>query len=413
MIRFKLQIFQIICFKYLSIFFALLVLILACKHSSSGIENSALEKSIESAATYLNGQVKENGMFVYRINMDPNVRVNTKYNILRHAGTIYSLCMYHKFNPDQKIKSTIEKTGSYLLNEAIDEVPNQDSLLAVWSKPEVNHASSQLQAKLGGTGIGLVALVSIEEIIPGFTPISDLQALGRFLVFMQKDDGDFYSKYYPDAGGRNDSWRSLYYPGEAALGLVLLYEKDNSDIWIHTAAKALGYLANVRKNLKTVPADHWALLATAKLLSIDYKGELPVSREVLVNHAVQICQSILRSQVSNSANEKFLGGFTTDGRTTPSATRLEGLLAALTFIPKNHKLYSDIEYAVQQGISFLQRAQVTEGTYTGAFPRAVDKMDPKLKTASNFNRRALEVRIDYVQHALSAFIQYKDWLEQN
>ena len=98
-------------------------------------------------------------------------------------------------------------------------------MLAVWSEPEVNRSGKPLQAKLGGTGLGLVALLSLENIQPGFTPLADLQALGRFTVYMQKEDGSFYSKYIPSAGGRWDEWQSLFYPGEAALGLLMLYQR--------------------------------------------------------------------------------------------------------------------------------------------------------------------------------------------
>ena len=56
---------------------------------------------------------------------------------------------------------------------------------------------------------------------------------------MQKEDGTFYSKYIPAEGGRSVRWTSLYYPGEAALGLLMLYEKDPSAAWIQAAANAI------------------------------------------------------------------------------------------------------------------------------------------------------------------------------
>ncbi len=83
---------------------------------------------------------------------------------------------------------------------------------------------------------------------------------------MQKNDGSFYSKYIPEKGGRDDSWTSLYYPGEAALGLLMLYEKDPSPEWLQGAADAMSYLSRIRYNKIIVEADHWALIATAKLL---------------------------------------------------------------------------------------------------------------------------------------------------
>ncbi len=367
---------------------------------------ASVQAAAHRAAHYLVKSVKADGTFLYRLNMDPTRAVKRKYNILRHAGTIYAMGMYHQRYPDPTLLSEMVRTGRYLRDEAVRPVPDRDGLLAVWSDPKVNNSDSPLQAKLGGTGLGLVALLSLEGIHPGFTPLEDLQALGRFIVFMQTEEGDFCSKYIPSTGGCSEKWRSLFYPGEAILGLLMLYERDPSKVWLDSAAKGMAYLANTRKDSDEVPVDHWALLATAKLLSGEKGTDLPVSRELLINHAVQICVVILESQVDNPKRPDYDGGFSKEGKTTPTATRLEGLQAALSFLPADREIRQRIENAVARGIAFLLRAQVREGHYIGAFPRAVDYIHEAVRGADRFNSRVKEVRIDYVQHALSAMIQY-------
>lgn len=208
------------------------------------------------------------------------------------------------------------------------------------------------------------------------------------------------------ADGRSDRWQSLYYPGEAALGLLMLYEHDGSPIWLESATRALTYLARSREHVSDPPADHWALLATEKLLSFENKAALPVPRRLLINHAIQICKSILQSQIENHQRPEYDDGFADDGRTTPTATRLEGLQATLSFLPSDHDVRKGIESAVSRGISFLLRAQIREGDFAGAIPRAIGRIDRDIPGADTFNRRATEVRIDYVQHALSAMLQY-------
>ena len=284
-------------------------------------------------------------------------------------------------------------------------------MLAVWSIPEVNGSDDPLQIKLGGTGLGLVALLSIDKISPGFTPLPDLKALGRSIVYMQKKDGSFYSKYIPSMGGNQGNWQSLYYPGEAALGLLMLYEKDRSSIWLESAYKALEYLARSRENSADIPADHWALLATAKILSLENRNEVPISRGLLVNHAVQICETIIREQINDPARPTYDGGFNEDGRTTPTATRLEGLLAVLSFIPRTHDIYERINSSIPRGIFFLVQAQIKEGKFTGAMPRAVGRKWGINPDAQKFNRRTTEVRIDYIQHAMCAMMQYQQFIK--
>jgi hypothetical protein len=243
--------------------------------------------------------------------------------------------------------------------------------------------------------LGLVALAAVREVDPQSVPLEELQALGRFALFLQRDDGSFVHKYQVESGPV-PNWQSLYYPGEAALGFIALYEADHSREWLRAAGKALSYLAKSRAGLTTVPADHWALIATAKLLPYCVEGGCLASREELVRHAVQVCESILRDQFRGSAAVGLDGAFDASGRTAPAATRLEGLLAAFEFLPKG-ELKNQIESSTKRGIAFLLRAQVASGSELGGMPGAV--MNRVLDSS--------EIRIDYVQHALSAWIRYR------
>jgi hypothetical protein len=367
--------------------------------------------AIEAAGGYLVRVTGPDGRFVYRTDLDPAVEPEPRYNVLRHAGTLYSLGMYHGWEPKEETRRAMERATRYLRECCVDEVSGQDGLLAVWWPPEIVLAGKPLQAKLGGTGLGLVALMEMEGVARGSTPAAELAALGRFLIFMQKPDGSFYSKYFPGQG-RDDSWTSLYYPGEAALGLVRLAEQEGSRSWLEAAARALGYLAKSREGQSTVPADHWALLATERLLQVDDFDSLGVPRGQLVDHVVQICRSMLKEGSGRGGASGYGGSMTPDGRTTPTSTRLEGLLAALTFLPEDEiELRREMETAIHQGIAFLIGAQVRSGELDGAIPRAVGpSRPPGSRRLPWVDPRASEVRIDYVQHALSAMIRYLELL---
>lgn len=371
-------------------------------------QSKSLEKAIQLSAKYLQKSVKENGMFEYRINTDPTIEVKQKYNILRHAGTIYAMSQCLELYPnDKEIRTAIEQAGRYLQNKAIEQVPGKKEMLAVWSKPEINNSGRPLEVKLGGTGLGLVALLSIEKFHQEFTPLSDLRILGNFIVYMQREDGSFYSKYIPAEGGRSDKWTSLYYPGEAALGLLMLYEKDKSALWVESAFKALKYIA--QKNSDAVVVDHWYLIATEKMLNLNNYNLTDQQRDLLISHAARICEKIIDEQIISHKYSEFRGGFAVDGRITPSSIRLEGLLAASAFLPNEYREFMRINSAIDRGISFLQRAQIEEGQYAGAYRRALRKLDGDTVTIRNFNRRVTEIRIDYVQHALSALLGYVNY----
>jgi len=373
------------------------------------VSRQTVQRAIDAAAWYLMRAVRLDGSFEYRVNSNPEVTVKPRYNMLRHAGSIYAMTMYLAEQGNAAIEDATLRAGRYLLNRTVENVAEVEAedLLAVWSNPEVTKTKKPVQAKLGGAGLGLVALAGLESVRPGFTTIYDRQALGRFILFMQKADGSFYSKYIPSTVGRDDSWTSLYYPGEAALGLLMLYELDPDRRWFEAAGRALDYLARTRAGKSEVPADHWALLASAKLLSLDDGRLEQEQRARLLAHAAQICRVVLDQQLADPGFADLHGGFATDGRVTPTATRLEGLLAARSFLPSDSLLVEEIDAAVSRGIAFLLRAQITEGYLAGGFPRAIAPLPETARKAASFNRRATEVRIDYVQHALSALIQYR------
>ena len=58
------------------------------------------------------------------------------------------------------------------------------------------------------------------------------------------------------------------------------------------------------------------------------------------------------------------------------------------------------------------KAQIIDGALAGGFPRAVTKLEGNTEYTHNFNRRATEVRIDYVQHTLSALMQYRKFIKK-
>jgi hypothetical protein len=245
----------------------------------------------------------------------------------------------------------------------------------------------------------------MEQAQPGTIPLMELQSLGRFIGYMQKADGSFYSRYRPESGLDGD-WESLYYPGEATLGLVSLYELDHSQRWLVSAGKALASLAKSRVGAQQLPADHWALIASAKFLPYYAQSGCPASRAELLAHAARICRSILRDQ-GTSPDSRLDGGFDSAGRTTPTATRLEGLLAALEFLPDDVSgLRPQIQAAVSRGIAFLLRAQVLSGPYAGGIPLATI-------AAAKPGLRASDIRIDYVQHALCAWLGYEKLLRRS
>ncbi len=400
------------CQKRLLVFVCVLITAGGCAIGSAGrrpavtVEDLTLERidrSIDLAAGYMIRNCDAEGRFSYLANTDPGVKVKPGYNIIRHAGAIYALCMYEQSRPDDRTRQAILRSAGFLKRESVAPVEGQPEMLAVWSKEK-----SPVYAKLGGTGLGLVALVNAEKILPGTTSIDDLRKLGRFLLFMQKGDGSFYTKYSAK-DGRIGHPPSLFYPGEACLGLLALYGIDPRPEWLQGASNGVSRLAAVRDGPDKLELDYWTLIASAELLKHYDRRLQPVSYNVVLRHAVGVCGYVVDYARNNF--RVYYGCFSGDRRTTPTSAALEGLLAALTYLPEEERsLERAIVSVTGAGAAFVLSGQVTEGDLAGGFPAKVPDTR-KARTAKVSNADS-EIRIDYVQHALSALLRYREFIEK-
>ena len=380
-------------------------LLLVVFFASGCQSNDKLTNSIKLSAEYIDNFTKPDGMFDYEVDLFTGKVSDRSYNILRHAGTIYALANSYEFYNSKKSLKTLLDASNYMKSCCVRAVEDNNDILGVWSYKSINKSMPYDKLKLGGTGLGLVALLSVEKLKPGTTDKETLRKLGNFIISLQKPDGSFYSRYIPSKGGKDDSWTSLYYPGEAALGLVMLYEFDQQPKWFNHALKVLTYLSELRINEKNVPHDHWALLATAKLIEIADKQNLEIPREMLLSHGKRIVNDIIAGIPNYNKTDPKHGCLARGCRTTPSSTRLEGLIAFYNVLDQeDQKTKEKIAEVSKNGIEFLIRTQIKEGPYRGAIPPVyIGDVNNLYKTSRSMS----VVRIDYVQHALSAFVDYK------
>lgn len=371
-------------------------------------------QSIEQTGTLLVNMATQSGKFRYRFHLNPSQIQSPNYNILRHAGAIYALGQLNQISASKKTVSVIQNATRFMMDTSFMNVPAYPNAATIWSLPEVHGKNKPPVAKLGGAGLALVALFTAAHTEKDFQYKNEMRAIGNFILRMQKEDGSFYSKFLWNTQRPDNSWNSLYYPGEAALGLLCLYEMTHEAHWAQAANRSLLALAEQRANATTVPADHWALIATQSLFT-NYSSLRPHDKEIHLRHIRQIVTEILESQIGTPrANEVppkisplTYGAFDAYGKTTPAATRMEGLLAAYHCLPSEDRVLKErIRNSIEAGIKFLVRAQVQTPPHIGAIPRAVLAMKEVSKEAKQFNKRTGEVRIDYLQHTLSALAGY-------
>lgn len=397
------------------------------------ITNDLLDAFIDHATSYLvrTSHTKEQdphhpGAFTYQAYLGEELQLHgfdehpkRNYNLLRHNGAIYALALAYERKQSEHVKEAMLRGIEYLKGE-VGPVPDLNgsvvpNLLAPWELVTFGDTrpNPHKRAKLGGAGLGLIALCNVERLVPGTTDLDYMRQIGNFIQHLQGHNGAFASRYSSKTG-KDKSWTSLYYPGEAALGLVYLYEietdEDYKRKWLSVATDTLLYLERLRRNqpVQRVEADHWALLASARLLPKLEKNS--VEYWLVYNHAIKVIHSML-VEVTDKELKDHNGCFTKDKRTCPTATRLEGLINSLSFV-KDYEVFIDedthivlplrekMRHHIELGIGFLLQSQ--QQTHHNNMKGAVPAVYPAETEDDG------EVRVDYVQHSMSAVIAYEE-----
>lgn len=354
---------------------------------------ATLAHAIDTAAGFLADSVTPSGKMTYRQYADGR-SLPDKYNLLRHAGALYAL---GSVEDPAAHGPALLRAARWLHACCVQPVPGFEAIAAPWWPP-VRGDPRCLEAKLGGAGLTLIALLEANRLAPATIPAQDLRRLARFVVYMQRPDGSFFSKYRPCDGGRDDRWTSLYYPGEAALALVRYARVDGAPLWHEAAVAALDYLARARAGQRAVPADHWALIATAALFELETPLDA-TRRARLLAHVAQVAEAIAKTTRVTAGDDPAHGSFGRGGRIAPTATRLEALLAARRLLSREASstpVLARLDPILTQGVAFLLRAQRRAPPARGALPRAITS-----------GTRSGELRIDYTQHALSVLLGYR------
>lgn len=347
-----------------------------------------LLSSAKKGGDYLINATNPNGKFVYKYLTKHDVE-SDDYNILRHAGTVYSMFKLYEFINDQRLLNSTKQSLTYLLNY----VQPFDNVSCIVFDDEI---------KLGGAALGIIALAQYAESTGNEEYISVMQQLGKYIKQSQKENGEFIHKRVYSTGEISD-FVSEYYPGEAILALCKLYALDHNETWLDTAEKAVDYLINIRDadvSTEYLIHDHWLIMGLNELYR--YRNN-----PLYLNHSMRIAESIMYAQ-RDGVNRypkypDWLGSYYTPPRSAPTATRTEGLIAAYHLahdFGNNNTTVERIFNAIELGIQFQLQTQFRPESvmYVNDPQRALHGFHAHL---TNYN-----IRIDYVQHNICSILDF-------
>jgi len=379
-----------------------------------------LNKTLKSV-DWLIENMNDDGSFLYYYDpykdtvvddMHPNMTNPLYNNILRHSGGTISLLRAYELNSKDIYLIKAKRSIEFLLSTCREHK---------YKKQKAKYPFFNQKSKLGGAGIGLVALVQYYRLNDDKSYKDDMTAFVRHILSRIDKDGEMIGYYIhpkfnnakalisPNNEVKKELF-SFYYPGEALLGLALYYlhvEDINKDLKkdIEIKAKmALDFLVDVRPikydyMFDSLPADAWLMQAIEEWVKVDgFKKQSYI--DFVFNDTKTMFEHMYTDKNTLDTNKDYIGGFYYDygEHVYHDASRCEGIVSAY-FLAKHLKDEQKAKWIMQNMLlsakGLMKTFNSQEATY--AHPNNMALNSFRFKLTRQW------VRVDSVQHAVCFF----------
>jgi hypothetical protein len=348
---------------------------------SETVTRDRLMASARAGGEHLLRTLRDDGSWVYTMNPWKGTQSRTQYNVVRHAGTASALFELAAQTGDARYLDGAQRAMAYL---------------ATWyrdgSQPGLTYVLDQDgKAKLGSFGLSLLALSRKIELAPQPGDREIAVRIARQIVAMQQPDGAFDS-YLRLKGNEPSGSVSLYYPGEAMLGLARLAALGLDEGFLAAAHRGCDFLIAARKGKKP-PPDAW-LIQALEVLHAD------APKPSYVEHGFEIARAMLADQFGPETTAGNRGGFGPEPvSSTRTSARVEGVVSTCRLGQKvgDPRVPDTLAATVRAVPHLFQHQFGPDNSFFLDDPAAVEGgMRAGLGNA--------EIRIDYVQHHMSAMM---------
>ncbi len=351
------------------------------------LSRDQLLQAARAGGDYLLRIQRQDGGFKYYYDAAEDRFESRRYNIVRHAGTTFALFDLYAATRDLRYNESARRAIRFLVTRVRRAPRTQGAYVLDYDG----------KAKLGANGLTLVALTRQIELLPGSGDLRNAEALARLILSLQRKDGSFEMRYTLPGNGQS-LFESLYYPGEAMLGLIRLYGLNHDARLLSAARRGADYLIGRQQKMNELPADAWFMEALEALYKVGREKKY-------VEHALALAEAMIADQYTEDAPQGFAGGFGPGSpRATPAASRAEGLVAAYRLARRTGDARaSKIAASLRASAMFQLAQQLTADTEGVRNPRLA---------AGGFREglTSMKVRIDYVQHNISSLLSIAESL---
>ena len=217
------------------------------------VDDKILNDIIIGASLYLVNLIGDNGKFIYGYYPASGNEIDN-YNIVRHAGTIWSIINLYRMRRDDGLIGKLDKAIDYMY-EAIDCKDADTAYLIEIKSNEV---------KLGANGVAVIMLTEYMSVFSGEKHLDMVKKLANGILELQNPETGKYWHVlnFPDYS-KKEEFRTIYYDGEAAFALARAYSVTKDEKYLNGAKAAIEYfIANKYSKYR----DHWVSYSVLEVL---------------------------------------------------------------------------------------------------------------------------------------------------
>lgn len=207
-------------------------------------------------AKFLHDEIQADGSFIYGYFPAYANKIRS-YNTVRHCTAVYALIETLEVEYNEAYLPKIKQAISYALETFYKEVDQKAFM--------IDGKEDDLEIKLGANAAAIFMLCKYQEVVGDSSYLVYAEELAKGIQFMVDQEGQTtHVLSYPSLEVK-EKFRIVYYDGEAALGLLRLYQINQEQPLLDTVKLMFEHFFT--KNYDRYH-DHWLSYCTNELTKI-------------------------------------------------------------------------------------------------------------------------------------------------